>query len=1149
MSSDSTPGTLELFAIEISKIFNPLEERVASGAILTLMAELGLQFPDSLASDASFTSAISTVSGDLTALPGLVSDLVNAIKDEEYETAAEKSIDLVTKIASIVTNMETIADAIKAKKSDFIGDGLTAAEVEDFALNLAKNLLDFLIVSYIESNVPVLAAFLEFFGIIDRSEQNIGSTNPVRPPYTKRTITYNNILTFFKSPTDLLKTLYKWGDPTFDGVLLLEKLNKILLSIGLPVIYDSASTPPKLDLYIAELSPKTDITPKGLQLLFSEVIRAEGSYEFKQDNWSLIFGVGATIPVSAGMTIQPNGNLTIIPPSGSFNGKASIKFVAKDNLTGQPFVIVGDPQASRFQAKEISAEAGVDFAWSAGNATGVLHVEGEIKEGKIIIKPGNPDGFLAKILPAEGFEIDFGFIVGISSDKGFYFKNTGVLQVDFPVSISLGPIELQNLSIGIVPDNSKFGIALGTTIKAELGPLTAVVENMGLQANFKFPPNHDGNLGMIDVGIDFKPPNGIGLAIDTAGFKGGGYLFFDFENEQYAGAIELAFQNIFTLTAVGLVTTRFPDGSKGFSLLIIICVEFGTPIALGLNFYLKGVGGLLGLHRTIMVEELRKGVQENTIDNIMFPQNVIANIAAIISDLRRIFPTQRDQFAVGLMAKIVWSSPPLITVEIGLIIEFSNPVRIVILGVLKAALPTPDNVIVQIQVNFLGIIDFDKGMLSFDASIVNSKILCITLEGDMALRLSWGEKKDFLLSVGGFHPSFTPPSYLMLPKMKRITISLLSGNPNLTLTSYFAITTNTVQFGAAISFSFTISKFGIFGYFGFDVLFQFSPFYFIANISASVEVKLGSCTLFSISLSFELSGPTPWHAKGTAKFSILFFSFKVKFDKTFGEKQEVSLPSIEVLPLVLDEFRKDTSWETAIPDNRFLLVSVRSITPVAGEIVIQSFGTLIISQKLAPLDIEMSMYGNNIPSDIKKINVKNVSIGGEDIAFEDAQDSFAPAFYKKMEDDDKLSAPSYENQKSGIKVTSTKELNFDYSINKKVKYEVVTSDFESEPVKLTELQAINVSRFKPFISGGDIGKSSLSKQLKAKDIVVKNKVTINDELYTIVSNEDLSRYTVGGNAFKFSSKAEADDQLKQIIKNQPNLKGTLQLIPDYELAE
>ena len=46
-----------------------------------------------------------------------------------------------------------------------------------------------------------------------------------------------------------------------------------------------------------------------------------------------------------------------------------------------------------------------------------------------------------------------------------------------------------------------------------------------------------------------------------------------------------------------------------FSLLIIIFAEDFTPIPLGYGFTLNGIGGLLGVNRTVVVDVLRAGIK------------------------------------------------------------------------------------------------------------------------------------------------------------------------------------------------------------------------------------------------------------------------------------------------------------------------------------------------------------------------------------------------------------------------------------------------------------------------------------------------------------------------------------------------------------
>src|SRR4030095_12379410 len=128
-------------------------------------------------------------------------------------------------------------------------------------------------------------------------------------------------------------------------------------------------------------------------------------------------------------------------------------------------------------------------------------------------------------------------------------------------------------------------------------------------------------------------------------------LRLDSEKGEYMGALELEFEDMFSLKAIGIINTKMPDGSKGFSLLIIITAEF-TPIQLGFGFTLNGVGGLFGLSRRIGVQALVEGIRTNAIKSILFPEDIVANITRIISDIKQFFPPQQDHFVVGPMAKL-----------------------------------------------------------------------------------------------------------------------------------------------------------------------------------------------------------------------------------------------------------------------------------------------------------------------------------------------------------------------------------------------------------------------------------------------------------------------------------------------------------------
>ena len=158
------------------------------------------------------------------------------------------------------------------------------------------------------------------------------------------------------------------------------------------------------------------------------------------------------------------------------------------------------------------------------------------------------------------------------------------------------------------------------------------------------------------------------------------------------------------------------------------------------------------------------------------------------------------------------------------------------------------------------------------------------------------------------------------------------------------------------------------------------------------------------------------------------------------------------------------------------------------------------------------------------------------------RNTFAPAAFKNMADSDKLSAPSYEKQKSGARATSTDSIVFDYGINRKVEYESIISDYEEEELGLLQF---NVTFFKGFVSGGDIGHSPLSRKLKNAKVRADKTVSLGDEKYAVVSGSDLKN--IAGNKL-FNSKAEADEYLKETVKNDPSKKGKLLLSPAFQMA-
>ena len=1099
-----------------------------------MLAELGLQFPASIETDATLKNATSSALQALKQLPDLVSTLTAAVETENVPQIVAKGLELTNAIRVVIQQLEEIATALKAIGG---GAGIPAGELNQFANELPSRLLDYLVVRNLES-IPGVAESLDFIGTLERVD--VAAVDAAHPAFTRRRLHLNEFTNFIQDPTNHLKNRYQWGAPGFDGVALLQKVYRLLASRGVPAVLDSSGPLPVLDVVFLEIRPKTDVNPRGLLITVKSEV-STGTQQFAQDDWKIEAKADANFHTNTSLVVQPNGNVAVTVPGAlpPVRGDLFVKWTA--HKPGTPFVILGEAGASRLEVEELSVTLTVTLAGGGATTSGAFRIEAAAKKCKVVIDSSKSDGFLQKLIPVPKAEADFDLSLGVSS-SGFFFNGSSALEIQLPLHIGLGPISLEGLTIGIKPQGGAIPITLGADIKGELGPLVAVVQNMGVVGTFTFPPDNSGNLGPLNLALGFKPPTGVGLSLDVGIIKGGGFLSIDVDKGEYVGAMELDFIGIISLKAIAIINTKMPDGSKGFSLLIIITADF-PPIQLGFGFTLNAVGGLLGLNRTVNIEALREGVRTNAIKSVLFPQDVIANITRIVSDLKQIFPPLDEHFIVGPMAELGWGTPSIITLELGILIEIPVP-RIAILGVLAAFLPAEELALLRIQVNFLGVIDFENKYISFDASLFDSRLLIYTLTGDMAFRLSWGDNPMFILSVGGFHPAYhdAPQD---LQHMTRLGISLLSGdNPRISVMSYFAVTSNTVQFGARAELYAEAAGFNVYGFIGYDVLFQFDPFKFIASFEAGLALREGTDTIMGIHLAGQLSGVNPWNARGEASITILFLEVSVSFDETWGDSADkIDPPKEDIVARLTAEINDDRNWRAEIPDSNNLHVSIRKMELPPDQIVIHPMGVLTFSERLVPLAIEITKFGNKVPLDAKRFDIKATDPG---ILTQTVTEEFAPANFFDKNDSEKLSSPSFERLTSGFKVTGASSLVMPTAVNKSVEYELTylrekrTQLFRADDY----LMASHV--FKASTKANAAAVSTLSYARNRISVNAPDAVAVEPPRYAVANVSDMR---LAGPDLVAGSYTEASQKYSALIAQRPELKEQVQILAHHELNQ
>jgi len=298
--------------------------------------------------------------------------------------------------------------------------------------------------------------------------------------------------------------------------------------------------------------------------------------------------------------------------------------------------------------------------------------------------------------------------------------------------------------------------------------------------------------------------------------------------------------------------------------------------------------------------------------------------------------------------------------------------------------------------------------------------------------------------------------------------------------------------------------------------------------------------VMSIDLRFELSGPTPWRAKGTGSISLLFWSIDVDFDETFGGGTPATLPDVLVMPLLGAEYDKLANWRTLLLPGVRTLVSLRALDPDSGDLVLHPVGILQVSQRLVPLDLTISKIGNSKAADADRFTLE-VSGPGL-VKTGDVVESFAPAQFQDLDDATKLSSPAFQPGHGGLSLSSAGgNLRSGAMVSRVLRYEVITVDTGWRRAA-SRFRLVLTGLFALFVKGSAVSQSTLSQHRTTLLQPFADKVTVAPESYVVASA--LDNTAVAG----FTSKAMAMDHLARQAAADPATAAALHVIPGFEAA-
>jgi len=431
-----------------------------------------------------------------------------------------------------------------------------------------------------------------------------------------------------------------------------------------------------------------------------------------------------------------------------------------------------------------------------------------------------------------------------------------------PVHAGFGPIFISEIGLGISNTAATLVIDGGVSIAG----LTAQVDDLSVMVPYAHVTDPS------QWSIDLK-----GLAIGYSGPAiaiAGGLVKFDGPPVEYAGMLLVKISSIGAIV-IGSYSV-VGSGADEYTSLAIFGGVF-VPIGITPIINLTGIALGLGYNRRLIVpEDLNQIPSFMLVKALDRPEALANNPMQALFEFHEQVPAARG--ALWFAAGVRGTSFEIVNITAVLYVALDRGVEVGLLGIARMALPADNAAIVSIELALKARFSTSEGLFSVQAQLTDNSWLITRdcqLTGGFAFFM-WFKKSQFLLTIGGYHPSFTLlPEYPVVPRVGYRWNFL--GVVHIKGEAYFALTNTAVMTGTRLEATYGPGWIQVWFTAYTDILVSWDPFHYEVDIGISVGARLriricffACCTIeisVSVGASLHLAGP-PFHGTVTADLGV-----------------------------------------------------------------------------------------------------------------------------------------------------------------------------------------------------------------------------------------------------------------------------------------